>query len=97
MTLKDKAKTPMEIEEMVKEHMETFRRGAMGNHAAYNKARDTRRLIEEDKWIRLKDHQQEIQELNARWSKRINNKNDKIRLLKKKLADLEKEYQELEI
>ena len=53
--LEKKAKTPLEIEKMVKEHIAIFRRGAMGDQDAYNEARDTRYLIEEDKWVRLED------------------------------------------
>jgi len=53
--IKQKAKTPLEVERYVKEWRETFRSGAMGNHRAYAEARDTRHFIEEDRWIPEKD------------------------------------------
>lgn len=53
--LKEKAKTPLQIEKYVNEWRETFLRGTTGNHRAYAEARDTRHFIDEERWIPEKD------------------------------------------
>jgi len=63
MSLESKAKTIVELCREYGKWKQTFARGARGDHKAYDEARDTRRLFEEELWIRLKDVQKEIRKL----------------------------------
>lgn len=49
--IREKAKTPLDIEKYVQEWRETFRSGTLGNHRDYAKARDTRHFIEQERWV----------------------------------------------
>jgi len=80
---KEKA-SPKTILELVALHdawKRTFREGSMGNHDAYNTARDTRHLFEEEKWIPVKGLVDTLEILEERESKKI--------------ADLESSLEEL--
>jgi hypothetical protein len=49
--VKDHAKTLPELMQMVDDWIKTFQEGVMGHQDAYNKARDSRKFIEESKWV----------------------------------------------
>ncbi len=56
--LSQKAKTIKELEKDLEQWRKLFSQGAGGNQEAYAKARDMRPRFEEDKWIRLEDHEE---------------------------------------
>lgn len=50
-----KAKSAIGIHRQVLRWKETFRKGAMGDHDAYNQARDERSDMDNPRWIKLSD------------------------------------------
>jgi len=53
--IKKHAKSSREIERVIVQWRETFRKGAMGNQEAYAEARDTREELERSQWVRVED------------------------------------------
>jgi len=49
------SKTIKELGEVHSEWVKTFIDGSIGHHESYNKARDTRHLIEDERWVKLSD------------------------------------------
>jgi len=69
--LLEKAKSSIGIYRQVLRWQETFRKGALGDHKAYNQARDGRSEIEEPNWVKLDDVKKIVEAQRAQLKKLI--------------------------